>query len=136
MMFGWNERFTCFLCSGCHCLQLSVPPPDPGRYYPEEYHSFSFNPESKYRHPVVRAARNLVNYSTVSNRSLAGIVFGKAFRNRKLVSLSGIPLTRESRILDVGCGVGERIYALREIGLRNVSGVDPTSGKTSSMRTA
>jgi 2-polyprenyl-3-methyl-5-hydroxy-6-metoxy-1,4-benzoquinol methylase len=69
-----------------------------------------------------------VNYSTVFNRSLAGIVFGKVFRNRKLVSLSAIPLNRESRILDVGCGAGERIYALREIGFRNVSGVDPYIG--------
>lgn len=129
MMFGSSERFTYFQCSGCNCLQLKVPPPDPGRYYPKEYHSFSFNPESKYRRSVVRAARNLVNYSTVFNRSIAGIVFGKAFRNRKLVSLSGIPLTRESRILDVGCGVGERIYALREIGFRNVSGVDPFIGE-------
>lgn len=125
MMFGWNERFTYFQCSGCRCLQLTAPPSDPGRYYPEGYHSFSFNPESKYKHPVVRAARNLVNYSTVFSRSLAGVVFGKAFRNRKLVPLSRIPLTRGSRILDVGCGAGERIHALREIGFRDVSGVDP-----------
>jgi len=128
MMFGLAERFTYFQCPECHCLQLKVPPLDPGRYYPKEYHSFSFNPESKFKHPVVRAARNLVNYFTVFNKSLAGIVFGKTFRNRKLVSLSGIPLTRKSRILDVGCGVGERIYALREIGFLDVSGVDPYIG--------
>jgi len=128
MMFGSAERFTYFQCSGCRCLQLKDPPSDPGRYYPAEYHSVSFNPESKYRHPVVRAARNLVNRSTVFRGSLAGIVFGKVFRNRKLAPLSAIPLTRGSRILDVGCGVGERIYALREIGFRNVSGVDPYVG--------
>jgi SAM-dependent methyltransferase len=128
MMFGSAERFTYFQCTGCHCLQLKAPPSDPGRYYPRGYHSFSFNPESKYRHPVARAARRLANSSTVFSRSIAGIVFGKAFRNRKLVSLSRIPLTRESRILDVGCGAGERIYALREIGFRNVSGVDPYIG--------
>jgi SAM-dependent methyltransferase len=128
MMFGSGERFTYFQCSACRCLQLAAPPSDPGGYYPGEYHSLSFDPESKFRNPVVRAARNLVNHSTVFNRSLAGIVFGKAFRNRKLVSLSRIPLTRGSRILDVGCGVGERIYALREIGFRDVSGVDPYIG--------
>jgi SAM-dependent methyltransferase len=31
----------------------------------------------------------------------------------------------QTRILDVGCGAGWRLYALREIGFENVMGIDP-----------
>jgi 2-polyprenyl-3-methyl-5-hydroxy-6-metoxy-1,4-benzoquinol methylase len=125
MMFGFPERFDYFQCPACNCLQIREFPADPGRYYPPGYHSFASDPASRYRNPAARIARRFADSCAVFRAGLSGAVFGPLFRSRKLASLSEIPLTRRSRILDVGCGAGERIYALKEIGFRDVSGVDP-----------
>jgi len=42
-----------------------------------------------------------------------------------LKALARIPLTKQSKILDVGCGSGTLLYLLYEAGFSNVLGVDP-----------
>jgi cyclopropane fatty-acyl-phospholipid synthase-like methyltransferase len=61
----------------------------------------------------------------VFNHGVLGTLVSKLSPNKKLAPLAKVGLTRESRILDVGCGDGWRLYALREIGFRNVLGIDP-----------
>ncbi|MHA1195491.1 MAG: hypothetical protein ACTSRH_05160 [Promethearchaeota archaeon] len=39
--------------------------------------------------------------------------------------LSVTRLTLKSRILDVGCGAGNYLYVLKEIGYKNLLGIDP-----------
>ena len=50
-----------------------------------------------------------------------------------LERLSGL-LTRESRILDVGCGYGRTLLALHDHGYRNLAGVDPAPAMIAAAR--
>ena len=125
MMFGTREQFRYFQCSRCKCLQISEIPRDTAKYYPRNYYSFSGDPGEKYKHPVERALRKLSDHYTVFDHGLLGMFIGRMFPNKKLKGLSRGKLTKNSRILDVGCGIGARLYALREIGFKNLLGIDP-----------
>lgn len=124
-MFGTREPFEYFQCSRCECLQIAEIPGDPSKYYLPHYYSFTEKPRRFQGSSVVRALRRLKDSSTVRPRGLLGSLIHAFFPNRKLLSLSRIRLTPDSRILDVGCGDGWRLRALREIGFRSVLGVDP-----------
>jgi len=125
MMFDTREQFRYFQCSRCKCLQISEIPRDTAKYYPRNYYSFSGDPGEKYKHPVERALRKLSDHYTVFDHGLLGMFIGRMFPNKKLKGLSRGKLTKNSRILDVGCGTGARLYALREIGFKNLLGIDP-----------
>jgi SAM-dependent methyltransferase len=49
----------------------------------------------------------------------------RLFPNAKLTALSKVNLTKKSRIMDVGCGSGSLLYALKEVGFTNLMGIDP-----------
>jgi SAM-dependent methyltransferase len=125
MMFGYRDRFDYFQCSSCKCLQIAEVPPDMSKYYPPHYYSFTPKQRRFQNNPVDRALRRLQDHYTVFNRGIFGSLVSTVSPNKKLAPLSRIGLTRDSRILDVGCGNGRRLYALREIGFLNVLGVDP-----------
>lgn len=39
--------------------------------------------------------------------------------------VSKVKIKHNSRVLDVGCGAGDLLYSLKEVGLKNVVGIDP-----------
>lgn len=125
MMFGLGERFDYFQCSRCNCLQIVEIPADMSRYYPSHYYSFSPKPRKYLRNPIVRALRRMNDHYTVINRGVLGALVNAISPNKKLSALSHIALTERSRILDVGCGDGWRLYVLKEIGFEHVLGIDP-----------
>jgi SAM-dependent methyltransferase len=47
------------------------------------------------------------------------------FHDPTVASLTHANVTRESRILDVGCGVGRILHQLKDAGFSNVLGIDP-----------
>lgn len=125
MMFGCGEQFTYVHCSKCNCLQLSEIPLDMSKYYPRSYYSFATEPQIKYKNAIIGSIRKIVDYHTVFPASLFGTIISTIGPNKKLTALANIALTKNSRILDVGCGTGWRLYALKEIGFQNVLGIDP-----------
>lgn len=125
MLFGLGDRFTYFQCAACKCLQIAEIPRDMSRYYPAKYYSHTLDPRAKYRNPIIRLMRRAGDSATVFSSSLAGRVIGRLSPNKKLLSLAPLELTKRSRILEVGCGTGWRLYALRNIGMENLLGVDP-----------
>ncbi len=124
-MFGYRDRFDYFQCSSCKCLQIVEIPPDMSKYYPSHYYSFTPKQRRFKNNPVVRALRRLQDHYTVFNSGLMGSLVFALSPNKKLAPLAKIGLSRDSRILDVGCGDGWRLNALREIGFRKVLGIDP-----------
>ncbi len=123
MMFGFREEFSYILCSYCGCLQIKEAPADMSKYYPKNYYSFRnvLDKESKAK----RIAKRCRDHYAIFDKGIAGRLIYNLFPNGALRSLSAVPLKKEWRILDVGCGVGTLLYSLRHIGFRNLLGVDP-----------
>lgn len=125
MMLGTGEPFVYFQCERCKCLQIAEIPADMGKYYPRDYYSFSASSRDRTDNPAVQWFRKLRNRCSVSNPGIGSRVIRSLFPNRKLLPLLGLGLDHDSRILDVGCGSGWRLYALREAGFHNTLGIDP-----------
>jgi SAM-dependent methyltransferase len=125
MMFGFRDRFDYFQCAACKCLQIAEIPSDMSKYYPANYGSFIPKYRPWLNNPVDKALRRLKDRHTVSPRGVFGALISALFPNKRLSCLAKVALDQDSRILDVGCGDGWRLYALREIGFRRVLGIDP-----------
>jgi len=125
MMLGSGDPFLYFQCSRCQCLQIAEIPSDMGKYYPRDYYSYSTTSRDKTDNPAVRWFRKLRNHCSVSDAGIGSRVIRFLFPNRKLLPLLDLGLDHDSRILDVGCGSGWRLFSLREAGFVNTLGIDP-----------
>jgi 2-polyprenyl-3-methyl-5-hydroxy-6-metoxy-1,4-benzoquinol methylase len=138
MMFGFGDKFIYFECSECGCLQLSDKHFDLSKYYPQEYYSYEEIPERKSSENVLdrnlkrvfwkRKAQNELFGGTLSDSLLYRVfcrILGGALGLDNYSSISRVPLTLDSKILDVGCGSGRLLYVLRNLGFKNLLGCDP-----------
>ena len=126
MMFGFDETFAYFQCAQCECLQIAEVPADLGRYYADGYYSYS--PARAHRGLKAALIRWRDRYA-LSGRGVLGSWLYLRYPNPCLRRLRGCTLTPQARILDVGCGGGLLLYALRELGLNHLLGVDPYNPK-------
>ncbi|MFW9856163.1 MAG: class I SAM-dependent methyltransferase [Candidatus Thorarchaeota archaeon] len=126
MMFGFRDKFSYWECSNCGGLQIAEIPENLGRYYPPNYYSFEQKNPKK---------RNLIRYRLGIRRDRFAL-FGRGFLGRLLYMISpreqfrrisklGIKLNYESKVLDVGCGSGAFLRRLKELGLKELIGIDP-----------
>ncbi len=126
MMSGSRDEFGYFECAKCGCLQIAEFPSDIAKYYGEGYYSFGGSPEEYYSSALANKVRGIRDASTVLGKGLAGkLIFRLIPNDLPLPMLRRAGLTKRSRILDVGCGAGWLIYALKNAGFENVEGADP-----------
>ena len=123
-----RQSFIYSHCPQCGTLSLIEPPTDMSSYYPDYYYSFGV----KNLHPLRRLARNARNAMTLFDRSALSGVSAKLASNRSFLSLRplfngalGRKFSRFDAFLDVGCGDGQKLYELRELGFSNLTGIDP-----------
>lgn len=122
MMYGMMDIFDYFQCGNCNCLQIENFPDDIEKYYPENYYSYTAtNPPYFWK----RYALKLRDQYAVFKKNLLGKVIYNKFPNERLKSLSNIKVNIETRILDVGCGGGDLLRSLQELGFKNLMGIDP-----------
>jgi SAM-dependent methyltransferase len=131
MMFGFRDTFEYLECPQCGCLQLSKPLNNPDKYYAEGYANHC---EICDAHPFPRwslrkrfgrklqtslrcAKRGAKTWETLRGTPMLGIPDWMAFLPRRL--------SLRTSILDVGCGNGADLLALRDMGFSNLIGVDP-----------
>ena len=124
MMYGTKEPFEYFTCSECGCLQIMEIPADLSRYYPQDYYSYTPsgtplkrpNLFSRKKFDYIFFNKGLVGKLLSSFKSE---VYGqfRCFRN--------VALSKQSSILDVGCGSGRDLVKMREHGFANLTGIDP-----------
>ena len=116
-MIGIQECFEYQRCSGCGCLQIVSKPKNIETYYASEYYSYA--PLQSHRWKVMLRSKLAINGPKwlFSGRSW--------WEAGHLRSLRESRISRSDRILDLGCGSGHLIAALRDIGFRHVLGVDP-----------
>jgi SAM-dependent methyltransferase len=123
MMFGFHDVFTYFECSNCGCLQIAEIPENMHKYYPDNYCSFlkQFNSCSD----KINMFKKLRNSYTVFGKGLIGkLLFNIKRPGLDLQSLRRINITRKSKILDVGSGVGILLHTLKNLGFNNLLGID------------
>jgi 2-polyprenyl-3-methyl-5-hydroxy-6-metoxy-1,4-benzoquinol methylase len=123
MMYGLREYFTYFQCSSCECLQLHDAPDDMSKYYSDDF--YAFRPMENTDSKIKRQLRNKRDLFAATNKGALGSILYLVNPKENLRFLTRIPINKSSKILDVGCGRGEMLYSLREVGFINTLGIDP-----------
>lgn len=125
MMFGLKDEFKYFECKQCGCLQIEEFPAHMARYYPDHYYSFNDYDGKKFK--GIPGLFNRMRYSSLifggnAVQKIAGTFSGI----NDFYIFRGLGLTKNTRILDVGCGNGRSfLYPLAEIGFKQIMGCDP-----------
>jgi SAM-dependent methyltransferase len=123
MMYGTREEFTYVECSACGSLQIVEFPNDLSKYYPADYYSFGTR---RYHSGGIGAlARKLRNAGYFLDSSTARAALDRLAPNPPMRALGLLRPTRQARILDIGCGAGDLINALADLGFTNLLGIDP-----------
>ena len=130
MHFGIGEVFEYFECSKCNCIQIKDIPENLSLYYPVNYYSFNCINEnyiSGIRERVHKYFKIKRDRQIIDKSDLIGFIISKMkpVTNQKLNSLKDLNLKLSDNILDVGCGNGEFLYELKELGFKNLKGIDP-----------
>lgn len=121
-MYGTGEAFTYFQCGMCGCLQIVEIPTDMTRYYEQSYYSLDFSPGNR---GLKSALERLRNRYQVLNEGMIGRLLTVFFPKRDLASIQPVGLTRDSMVVDVGCGAGDLPYRIKQSGVDQVLGIDP-----------
>lgn len=125
MYFGLREEFIYLECSKCGCLQIGEIPKDMSKYYPQSYHSFNNYPPDMFKNFISNYLKRLRDRHAIFGRGFIGKYLYENFHKCDLQFLSKVELNVRSKILDVGCGRGFTLYALKNAGFKNLLGVDP-----------
>jgi len=123
-MFGWGDEFTYFQCTHCGCLQMAAVPADLSRFYPANYYSFHVKPFPQSGWKSRLAAMR--DFSAVTGTGILGKTLNQITPARSdVASLAHVPVRKDMRILDVGCGRGQLLSILHRAGFSHLFGVDP-----------
>ena len=118
LMFGSKASFTYARCSACRCLELVDVPEDLDRFYPEGYYSYrEGDGEERY---VRRLARRLRASAVLRGWPWPSRLPAPSWRAWFPANMS-----RQSAVIDMGCGNGARLRLLRQEGFRQLAGFDP-----------
>ena len=126
-----RETFSYFRCAACGCLQIDEVPAVLDKYYPDNYYSYgdvhdapvSWVTTLKRRWLRPPMTRHKLGWGSLLGRLLCCIQTGQAVPEWLRFLERPIPLN--GGVLDVGCGSGWNLLALRNCGFSNLLGVDP-----------
>lgn len=116
-MFGTNELFEYRACSVCGCIQIKSVPPVLNKYYPDNYYSFENQSGIKFKNLIKQKVRNFLSF-----------IEGDFHREPYFTGFGIKYSDKNSSILDIGCGNGKLLRALRSYGFMNLTGTDPFIG--------
>lgn len=135
MQFGFRDKFAYFQCAKCSCLQITDIPANISKYYPSNYYSFNIPVwEPKEDNILVKTVKRIRNEYAITKKGLIGKFLyskypAKGFETESHFYFPDHPpknlYSKDSRILDVGCGNGSFLHVLKEVGFKNLLGIDP-----------
>ena len=129
-MYGIRESFSYFECASCRCVQITEYPADMARFYPADYYAYAPAVEAAPKSGLARLksiARNIVLGQKISRSIWLGLPANRDWIAKQpvLQFYTERFVDPSTRMLDVGCGAGDLLRDLRNLGFRNVEGVDP-----------
>jgi SAM-dependent methyltransferase len=133
MMFNTNKVYHYYKCSHCGVLQIEKPEEDSEYLYPSNYYSFSSRANS-----IKNKVKQLFNKWSVAKELTEESIMPRILplrESKDAASLKGY-VKKDQAILDVGCGTGELIMALYDIGYQDIKGIDPYIKETFSYKNA
>ncbi len=117
-MYGTHGQFSYFLCKKCGCLQICEQKADIEKYYDtNQYYSFNMDKRKLKNKLLLAQLKNQVIGFQVLG-ALVEFLYPVNYRYLKLIDQS-------DHVLDVGCGDGELIRWMRQLGFKNAVGIDP-----------
>jgi 2-polyprenyl-3-methyl-5-hydroxy-6-metoxy-1,4-benzoquinol methylase len=122
MMFGFRDQFTYFECSQCGCLQITETPRNMEKYYPSNYYSFQQKASGNF---IKRFIRSQGDRYALFNTGFIGRLVFKRYATDIPGAIAKAKVNYKSRILDVGCGSGRLLCSLKDLGVKNLLGLDP-----------
>lgn len=125
MMYGYRDQFEYLECSKCGCLQIVEVPSDLGKYYPENYFSFSKRSVKKLNLISLYIKRQRTKYSLYSTGILGKYLIKIGGHPNLPMWLKNAKPAFDNEILDVGSGSGDLLLGLRDRGFSRLTGIDP-----------
>lgn len=124
MMYGLDAVFDYFECSICGCLQISKFPVDMSKYYPSNYYSFN-EIKSSTINRMKKILGHEINRFAFTGSGIIGRLLIKMYPPHNINAIIRANVHIDERILDVGCGSGNLLKSLHDIGFKNLNGIDP-----------
>ena len=122
MMYGSREKHDYFECSECGCVQIIDIPPDMSKYYSDNYYSLSVDKENRLKRFLKRhRASQAMGKNTYVGKFLLR-VWGEP---PVVLWLRPTGVHLQASILDVGCGAGQLLLDMSNIGYSDLTGIDP-----------
>lgn len=129
MMFGLREKFSYFQCPKCDCLQITEIPQNLDKYYPDNYYSFNSNFVNLNTKSFKNRLISRRNKYAILKKGIFNKLLFKKYPTEIFEPLALAKINRKTSILDVGCGGGKLLFILKNIGFKNLTGIDPFNQK-------
>jgi SAM-dependent methyltransferase len=125
LQLGFNETFHYQLCKNCGSMQLTDPPADFSRYYPnEDYYSFKMEMKELKKPGYLQQVKS--DHILYEKNKLLGSLLSIGYKIPEQYSwVKNTKVQPEDSILDVGCGNGSLLTQLFKMGFTNLTGIDP-----------
>ena len=120
MMFGLREEFEYSECAECGSVQIIEIPADLAKYYPSNYYSFAPRP---WPH-LGRWLRRWEFQKHWRNGGVTGPLARPGGTPFLVTWLQRTGIRFTDSILDVGCGTGELLMHLHDVGFKKLTGID------------
>jgi len=123
LQLGLNETFHYQLCKNCGSMQLTDPPADFSRYYPnEDYYSFKMEMKDLEKPGLLQQAKS--EFLLYGKNKILGSLLSIGYKTPEQYGwIKNTNVQPADLILDVGCGNGSLLTQLFKMGFTNLTGI-------------